>query len=278
MLHFPDRGSLSAFSITTCLGLLAALSFPEMSSAQEQNLIVIQAPSEAVHQKMTYADVHRILMIDVSDSMDSSEVMAAFAGALGYYESDEIKIEQKTAICSANTIIFYGTYPKVTDTWVVCNQHDLQGFVDAALNTDIAEIRKATASTTTESSLTLALIAAADVFETETQNSISSASRSVLFVSDEYGGDDQGRIDAARDGLVRIYQASVGAIALGDGHLSARFQNHVVSSPEVLTKYGVTSVAPKKAYGIETPEAGKMDQRTRLIEEAIKASFSLGMG
>ncbi len=278
MLHFPNREFLSAFSLTTGLGLAACLSFPTTSAAQEKTAVIIQMPSETAHQKMTYADVHRILMIDVSGSMDAAETLAAFTGALDYYESDEVKVEQETAICSANTIIFYGTYPKVTDTWVVCNQHDLKSFVNAALDTDIAEIQKTTGASTTDSSLTLALGAAAGVFETERQKGVSSAMRSVLFVSDEYGGDDQGHIDAARDRLLKTHQSSIGAIALGDGYLSARFQTHVVSSPELLAKYGIRSVVPKNSYTVEPPAPGKSDQRMEMIEEAIKISFSLGMG
>ncbi len=193
------------------------------------SLIAVSANVRADELQET-ADVlsHDVMLMDVSDSMSWDDLQAAFQGVSAYYKSESALDNYKMGICTANTIVFYGTKTFTTSTSIICSANEAIKFSEDLSNTSIPAVRTITSTATNVAS---ALAAADNVFQGEAEIlKIKAAQHRVVLVGDEMGS----AVDAISFHSRQIsskYGATIHAFAIGDESLAAAFQTSLVTQP-----------------------------------------------
>lgn len=214
---------------------------------------------------------HDILLLDVSSSMDTRDIQASFHGVANYYLSEEAMMNYRAGICTANTVIYYGTKPVRQQTHILCNEKDVQDFLSRNINEEgLAAIRSLAGGTT---NVAPALEEAMVVLAGEKEIlKIDAMRHRVVLAGDENGGStDILRIHSLT--LSSRFGVTVNAVAIGSETVQSFFEASLVTPPRtkhLIKESGQTRERPIAA-GVST-----LAQNSQEAGKAFQAILSLG--
>lgn len=156
-----------------------------------------QAGQEKKHPEIV--DMHLVLVVDVSNSMNAQEkriVMEGYAKAL---VSPEAKSQFDSGLHYALSLVFYADKTKIMDTQIVRNSQEAASYVASYLWDPVKQAPHAEPpGLGTSTNTDLGLNASAELFRRELEMGFLSLNRSVVI-----SGDDDGPSNYDRDNAVR---------------------------------------------------------------------------
>ena len=251
-IHANLKDILSEVAVTA---VVAGLSI-NAAHANDENVIV---------------ESHDILLLDVSSSMDTADIQASFQGVAQHYLSEEAMMNYRAGICTANTVIYYGTKPVRQQTHILCNEKDVRDFLVTNINEEnLAAIRSlAGGNTDVAPALEDAMVVLAGEKEIL---KIDAMRHRVVLAGDENGGStDILRVHSLT--LSSRFGATVNAVAIGSEGVKTFFETALVTPP--LTKHLVEERGQKRERPIAAGVA-TLALDSQQAGKAFQAILSLG--
>lgn len=189
-----------------------------------------------------YVDMHAILLIDVSSSMELNEISRSTNGLFMYLTSDEAKQDYAHGTAKAVTLIYFAGEMHVTKTQIISNVEDAKQLIETYLR--VVEDKNIHERISLSNGILLAdgtnvdgvLNMAGKVFDREDEIGIQTERRIVLVVGDDVPAGQIENVRRESDRLTLQYGARVCAVSVHDGDTPAPDYHELVTvvDPETL--------------------------------------------
>ncbi len=234
--------------------------------------------------KTEIVDMHTVLVIDVSSSVDEAERALMMEGYSRALKSPESQSQFNSGLRYGMSVVFFGSTAQHTVTAVIRNAEDAASFADEVFFDSQNNLPRSSPSLGSSTNIAAAYDTAARLFDSEQAYGIQSITRSVVIAGDgEQSGMQDGETYVAA--LTQNIGQNHNAVVYGIPIVSAAEAMSPQPLPKTLSAWYANAIATPKGLrytgegqnvplrqGVSIPSAG-FDGVQRAVETALKLNM-----